>query len=555
VGTAARTWHAIGRRSAVALVVAGAFLTSEAVLSHVRQIGWSGNYSWQRTLAIALGAGAMIAGAIRLLQMWRGWPSEDEIAVFGRRWTPFVLAATVYMGAFMIMGPTPEGDQPHYELESVGLAYDHTRDMTRNYASPERFLLVFPLGVPDRHAFVYKRGGELVQGHNVGLPLLLAPAVPWVREVQVLSPGRHLWPWNVEIIVLAALAAQVLYRILKRLRPRKPVLVAGVWAGVVFSAPIVVYASQIYPEIPGMLLALIAVDALLKPPSRSTIVLGACALAFLPWLHVRFLPIAALLALALAIRARAALPAEQRGRAVGVRRVAWAIVPLVLSLVVMGIGFQHWYGSPWWGAPSRLPHPPVYTLSASWSALAGGFWSAQRGWLPYAPIAILALASVGYCARRYLWWTLFGLAVAVAYLLPITIEGSEIGFSFPGRYVVILMPFVALPLLIAATDLAPVRWAVWPLAGFTFYLTLAIVFEPPVTVNEVPGVTGPSFPQLLWPWFVHIWPEIVPSAAHFYPDAGAVLGWSSALVAISVAGYFLPLRAASSVSDRIAFTE
>jgi hypothetical protein len=50
----------------VALVVAGAFLTSEAVLSHVRRIGWSGSYGWKRTLAIALGAGAIIGGAIRL---------------------------------------------------------------------------------------------------------------------------------------------------------------------------------------------------------------------------------------------------------------------------------------------------------------------------------------------------------------------------------------------------------------------------------------------------------------------------------------------------------
>ncbi len=84
--------------------------------------------------------------------------------------------------AFAIVGPVPQGDQPHYELESVGLAYEQTRDMTIDYADPERWRIMFPLGVPDREAYVYRPGGELLTGHNIGLPLLLALAVPWVKE-------------------------------------------------------------------------------------------------------------------------------------------------------------------------------------------------------------------------------------------------------------------------------------------------------------------------------------------------------------------------------------
>ena len=67
-------------------------------------------------------------------------------------------------------------------FESLGLAYEQTRDMTANYTRPDRYPLVFPHGVPDIQAYHYKRGGELVLGHNVGLPLLLAPAVPWIRR-------------------------------------------------------------------------------------------------------------------------------------------------------------------------------------------------------------------------------------------------------------------------------------------------------------------------------------------------------------------------------------
>jgi hypothetical protein len=302
---------------------------------------------------------------------------------------------------------------------------------------------------------------------------------------------------------------------------------------------------------PAVLLALIAADALLKPPSRSTIALGATAAALMPWLHVRFLPTAALLVLGLAIRAVGRLPDRRRRGIAAARTAAWAIVPLLVSVVVMGFAFRHWYGSfspsaPY--APAQTSQPQ--TLSASRATLAGAFWSSGRGWLPYAPIGIVALASIGYAIRRYRAWGFFALAVAVVYLLTITVEGSEPGFAFAGRYEVILMPFAALPLLIAAVDLRAVRRLLWPLAALTLYLTLAVIFEPPSSVAGVPGVTGPGYPQLLWPWFTKIWPQIVPSPTHFYPDASAVLAWSLPLLAVSIAGYLLAARRSASSAMR-----
>jgi hypothetical protein len=90
-------------------------------------------------------------------------------------------------------------------------------------------------------------------------------------------------------------------------------------------------------------------------------------------------------------------------------------------------------------------------------------------------------------------------------------------------------------------------WKGWPsereiakfVRGWTPFLVAAVVFEPPPPVAGVPGVTGPGYSPLLWSWFVRIWPEIIPSAVHFYPDVSAVLAWSSALLAVSVAGYFV----------------
>lgn len=512
----------------------------DSILSRVMKVGWSGAYTWQVIVVLVLGAVAMLIGAVRLWRTWTGWPAEPERVVFRRRWAPFFAAVLVYLIAFLLIGPAPEGDQPSYELEAVVISTYQTRDMARGYFNPSLTPLMYSQGVTGIEAYRYKPGGELMSAHNVGLPLLLAPAVPLVWESATLSWGRRLFPWNIEMILLAALAAQVLYRILIQVRPRRPLIVGAVWAAVVFSPPMTIYANEVYPELPGCLLALLAVSGFLGPPSRRKLFGAAFAASLMPWLHVRFLPISIALVLGLAGRELLRVPAAERFRPAALRGAAVALAPFVVSMVGMGIAFQIWYGSFLPNAQYRVAalNQPV-TLSESWRALAGGLWGSQEGWLPFAPVCILALACIGYSVRRYRWWALFGLAVAGVYLLTLTIDGADIGFSFPGRYMLVLVPFSALPLVIAAADFERVRWLFWPLAALTLYLTVAVVLEPPTSVSGVPGFDGVYYPQLLWPPIVDIWPQVIPSPpAHLYPNAAAVFEWSGGLLAACVAFFF-----------------
>ena len=87
-------------------------------------------------------------------------------------------------------------------------------------------------------------------------------------------------------------------------------------------APLTVYGTQVYPELPAALAVTIAVGALLGRSRRGAIVAGVAVVA-LPWLSVKYAPVAAVLA-ALALwrlpRHRVALARVVRGNGVVVRR-------------------------------------------------------------------------------------------------------------------------------------------------------------------------------------------------------------------------------------------
>ena len=526
------------RWSLVCLTV-GLALLAEGVVAERFGVGARSGFGWGRFGLIAVGGCLALAGVVMVMKGWVPRPRRGTVVRVGRTFWPLASALAVYMGAFVIMQPIALGDQPHYELESMSLAYDHDRNLVNNYTNPAQYHIMFGLQVPKYEAYAYTNRRTLILDENVGLPLILAAGVPWVKLAESQAPSSaQFWiyaplssrsPWNIEIIILAAFAAHLLYRLLRRFRPGNPGLTAAVWACTVFCAPMMVYASQIYPEIPALLLALIAAECLTRTPTVASGAIGASAAAAMPWLHVRFFPVAVLLVLALA--ARAIAYDRSIGRASGsVLRAALPVLLLVVSTAAMAIAFQAWYGSPLVNAPYRLAqtHQPQ-TLADFYPSITNLIFNPQTAALPFAPVGLLALAAIPLFCRRFGRWALFALLVATVYVLTVTIEDSVIGSSFPGRYMVWLLPFGAVPLLFIVTEFRLARSMFVLLGIVTADISLAVVLEPPHSVSVLTTSTS------LWSGLVDIWPTI--DAAHPYANAATIIAWTLGLLVAAAVAY------------------
>ena len=126
-----------------------------------------------------------------------------------------------------------------------------------------------------------------------GPSFLLAPALRIDRALNLRrgTPGRlavTLLAWN----ALAALLVGATFQ-LARDASGRPGLAAAIAAGAALMPPFVFYSFQFYPEMLGALVMTAALRALLfgRPATaRSALALGL-ALATLPWLHQKFLPV------------------------------------------------------------------------------------------------------------------------------------------------------------------------------------------------------------------------------------------------------------------------
>lgn len=529
----ARTRNCLGW----ALIVAGAGFGADVLLANHYAIGGPAGLGLRAVLLLAVALAIVAAGALTVRRTWAARPSEADIARVARMAAPGLVAFAIYLCAFIAFSPVETGDQGFYELEAFSLAYDHDRDLANDHLDPTRVRPIAPLGFGGYHSHRYTDhgNGPLISIHHVGLPLLLAPAVPLVRAAQHANPRMTLWPWHVEMIVFGALAAQLLFLILARISPDRRVLRTAVWSTVVFSSPVLVFSIQVLTEMPAALLALLALYMLMREPRRAWLLVAALAMAIMPWLHVRYLLIATPLALVIAYRAVTALPDDARDRAATIRAAALAVGPLVLSVAVMAIAFQHWYGSPLLDAQNG--GTASFRLEASYRYL-GGLWSSSRGWLPYAPVSILALAGIPLLRRRFGAAGVAGVVIGLMYLALVAWEARDPGYGFPGRYEAVLMPFTAIPLLVL---LERVRWArpLFVVLGVaTLALTVAMIIEPLPAITGTPGRINPVIPYSLWDWFVKLWPVVSfdPREAS-YPDAGAVAAWTAGLAALAGAAY------------------
>ena len=149
---------------------------------------------------------------------------------------------------------------------------------------------------------------------------------------------------------------------------------------------------------------------------------------------------------------------------------------MVLALFLAA--FQHWYGSP-------DPRTPYYAYSKT--TLGGGglqavydyalhdLFNPLVGWIPFAPVHWLGLAALGCLVVWFGWPAAACIAVAAAYELILASSAPVGGWGLPARYLLIVIPLIAVPIAVVIQQIRLARFVFVPLLAGSLILTVAAV--------------------------------------------------------------------------------
>ena len=348
-------------------------------------------------------------------------------------------AAVLGIGVRATDGGAAAVDEPQYVLTALSLWEDGDLDISDELGE-RRYREFFAAELPVQTSEL--PDGRQLSPHDALLPLLLAAPVGlagWVGAKVAMS------------LLAGILAALLVWVAVRRLNV--PVVVASVGVALAMaSPPLAVYAHQLYPEIPAALAVLAGVAFATAPMRPSTLIGSAAAVTALPWLGVKYVPVAAALTAVVLVRL-------MRERRAGV--AAALAAGLMLSGAVYLLAHRVIWGG--WTVYATGDHfeqsgefsvvglEPDYLgrslrLIALLSDRAYGLVAWQPAWLLAVPALGALLAWRGNALPGQLRAAVAAPLLAgwaVATWLALTMHG----FWWPGRQLVVVLPVAALVVL------------------------------------------------------------------------------------------------------------
>ncbi len=354
--------------------------------------------------------------------------------LFDARIAPRVACALAFAASVAVHAKQqfpPVGDEPHYLLIAHSLLVDHDLKVSNNYERGD-YLTYYP-GRLWPHYGPRGRDGSLYSQHAPGLPVLIAPAL-------ALGGYRGVVLW---IAVIGALGTLFVWKAAYALT--SDVTAAWVaWAAAALTAPVVLESTLIYPDsLAGTVLSA-GVLAMLTASSLSIARAAALGLGIglLPWLHTRFAPLAAILAVAVGFRV-VCNPGGWRG---SWRTVLGLVSPIVVSVTAWLLFFGYVYGSfdPLAAYAGQAPLQPGGVVSG----VLGLLGDQEFGVIPNAPVHLLWIGGALALSRHHKRLLIELACMAVPYVLAVAAFPNWFGGSTPGRY---LAPLVfPLAVMVAA---------------------------------------------------------------------------------------------------------
>lgn len=338
-------------------------------------------------------------------------------------------AAAAGVGVRAAYAERTTADEPHYLVTAISIWSDGDLDvydefLHRDYA-PFNGLMLRPQAEPTRD-------GRLIEPHDPLLPVLLA--VPtglggWIAAKLTLC------------LFAAAVAAATLWTAVRRFAV--PVLPATVVVGLAAATvPLAAYGSQVYPEIVAALCATGAVAAMTGPMRRGGLLaLGVCLMA-LPWLSIKYVPVAAALA-AVALwrlgRDRRVAPASALTGALAACAVAFVAVHVtVYGGVTAYAAGSHFVN----GQLTVVGDDPDYAGRSR--RIVGLFVDRDFGIGAWQPMWLLLVpAAAALLARRPRGTAALLVPLAAGWLVATFLALTMQGWWFPGRQLVVVVPLAA----------------------------------------------------------------------------------------------------------------
>lgn len=350
-----------------------------------------------------------------------------------------LLIALAGLGARAAYGARTSADEPQYLMTALSIARDGDLNIAnQRYAGDYRAFHEATLPVQT----VLRADGSRISPHGPLLPAYLAlptAAGGWAGAKAALA------------VLAGAVAALTALVASRRFGVSRPTAATGAVL-MVASPPMAFYATQIYPETPAALLTTAAVFALCGPVRPRTQAAAAACLVALPWLAVKYVPLAAVLAGALLWRMRGR-PWQLAGWAAAL--AAAGAVFLAFNQAVYG-GWTPYAAGDFFAAGELLalgPDPDFWGRSARLLGLVTDRGFGLAAWQPAFLAAIPAVAAA--LVRRFPGrGALCGLAVA-GWLTASFVAQTMHGWWWPGRQVVVVVPILAVLVMKWADGLSP----------------------------------------------------------------------------------------------------
>ena len=372
----------------------------------------------------------------------------------------FAILILVYVASIDIRatrGASITGDEPFYLITTQSLIEDRNLDLRRQYElhSYESFF-DHPDGLWTQSSA--RENGELLSPHNPGLSIFIIPGFRFGGLIGV----------QIQMMVVASLTFSLAYILLVRITGRLWISwLATITVAVTSTA--FIYSTEIYPEFPAALLLIISL--LIIPRINQSGIWQAIGLLLclsaIVWLGVKYAPLAGLVAMW------------------GFWRMTPSARGVFLVSTILSASLFVWFHLDTFGGLTPYSVNLVYAGDGTISILGDHFDFTKRLYRPlglfvdqrfgiarWAPMLLLVIPAAPLLwkinALSRLILTLLIVQIFIATFVVITM----MGWWFPGRTIVTVLPLMGLPLTILFTQSpAWVRVVLGVLSAYSVLIT------------------------------------------------------------------------------------